>query len=60
MHFYEVDDGIFINMECSGIIKINKGIFIPYWRDSREEEMRKELEPFLQKWFWIDKLDKKD
>jgi hypothetical protein len=45
--------GIYIDYGCSGIVRIDRGIFIPtdYQTSDSEKEFQEDLKAFLDKWF---------
>lgn len=49
----EVNDGIFIDYGCSGIVPIRKGVFIPTGcrASDSEKKFQEDLSTFLNKWF---------
>lgn len=48
-----VGKGIYIDMECTGIRKVEEGIFIPtgYHTSESLPQFQKDLAAFLKKWF---------
>lgn len=50
---FSVKKGIYIDLDCTAIIPVAQGIFIPTgYRDSeKEQKFQKDLAAFLNKWF---------
>jgi hypothetical protein len=51
--YQEVSGGIYIDNECTGLTRVQAGVFIPtdYQNSMAEEEFRRDLFVFLEKWF---------
>lgn len=59
---FSVKRGIYIDMECTGIKKVDEGIFIPtgYHTSESAPKFQEDLTTFLNKWFPRRDEDTKD
>lgn len=50
---FSVKKGIYIDLDCTAIIPVAEGIFIPtgYCNSAEESKFQKDLAVFLNKWF---------
>lgn len=50
---FSVKKGIYIDLDCTAIIPVTEGIFIPtgYCNSEEEPKFQKDLAVFLDKWF---------
>ncbi|MDL2268243.1 hypothetical protein LJC46_09740 [Desulfovibrio sp. OttesenSCG-928-G15] len=53
MRAIKVSGGVYIDYECTAVQKIQEGVFIPvgYRSNLTDDEFRKDLDAFLEKWF---------
>lgn len=58
---FSVKKGIYIDLDCTAIIPVAQGIFIPteYCDSEEEQKFQKDLAAFLNKWFLESEKDAK-